>query len=444
LESYRLYTLRKVNYYQLWINGGEALEKFVIKGGTPLSGKVKVQGAKNAALPIMAASLLAEGVHQIKDVPNLLDIEVMIKILEAIGAKVKFSDNIIDIDTSNITSTKIPELLMSQMRSSIFLMGPLLARFGEVIISKPGGCAIGERKIDLHLKGLVELGAIIEEVEGFYICKATELIGREIFLDYPSVGATENIMMAAVKAKGETKIENAAKEPEIVDLQNYLNKMGANISGAGTDLITIKGVERLNPVCYQVIPDRIVAGTLMTAVGLTGGRVEIENVIPEHIAIITEYLKRIGIEINIDNDIIIVDRKIGKSIKPISRIVTSPYPGFPTDMQAQFMSLLAIADGFSIIEERVFDSRYKHVMELNKFGANIRIENDIVNVYGVDNLIGSEVEATDLRAGAALILAGLAAEGTTIVNHISRIDRGYEKIEVLLQSLGAKITRESV
>lgn len=420
------------------------MEKFVIKGGTPLSGKIRVQGAKNAALPIMAASLLAEGVHQIKDVPNLLDIEVMIKILEAIGAKVEFSNNVINVDTSNITSTKIPEILMSQMRSSIFLMGPLLARFGEVTISKPGGCAIGERKIDLHLKGLVELGATIEEFDGFYKCRTAGLIGTDIFLDYPSVGATENIMMAAVRAKGETRIENAAKEPEIVDLQNYLNKMGAKVNGAGTNLITIKGVERLNPSSYQVIPDRIVVGTLMAAVAIAGGRVEIENVIPEHVAIITDYLQRIGIEISIDNDIIIVQRDKNKGIKPISRIITSPYPGFPTDMQAQFMSLLVIADGVSIIEERVFDSRYKHVLELRKLGANIRIDEDVFILNGVEKLIATEVEATDLRAGAALILAGLAAQGITTVNHISHIDRGYENIEVLLQSIGANIARESV
>lgn len=432
------------NIYQLWINGGEALEKFVIKGGTPLSGKIRVQGAKNAALPIMAASLLAEGVHQIKYVPNLLDIEVMIKILEAIGAKVEFSNNIINVDTSNITSTKIPEILMSQMRSSIFLMGPLLARFGEVTISKPGGCAIGERKIDLHLKGLAELGATIEEVDGFYKCRTTGLIGTDIFLDYPSVGATENIMMAAVRAKGETRIENAAKEPEIVDLQNYLNKMGAKINGAGTNLITIKGVERLNTSSYKIIPDRIVVGTLMAAVAIAGGRVEIENVIPEHVAIITDYLQRIGIEISIDNDTIIVQRDKDMGIRPINRIITSPYPGFPTDMQAQFMSLLVIADGVSIIEERVFDSRYKHVLELRKLGANIRIDEDVFILNGVEKLIAAEVEATDLRAGAALILAGLAAQGTTIVNNISHIDRGYENIEALLQSMGANITRESV
>lgn len=418
------------------------MEKFIIKGGIPLNGKVKIQGAKNAALPILASCILAEGIHQINDVPNLLDIEVMIEILEAIGASISFENNSIKIDTRYINSTVVPQSLMSQMRSSIFLMGPLLARFNEVTVSKPGGCAIGDRKIDLHLKGLKALGAVIEEQDDFIICKTKELVGNTIFLDFPSVGATENLMMAATKAKGETRIINAAKEPEIIDLQNFLNKMGAKIVGAGTNTIIIKGVEKLVPNTYQIIPDRIVAGTILVAVGIAGGKVEINNVIPDHLSVVIDILERMGVEINKDNDIIIVERARDR-LKSVGQIVTAPYPGFPTDMQAQFMSLLSLANGTSIVEENVFDSRYKHINELKKMGANIQFEQNRVYIQGTKFLHGSEVTATDLRAGAALILAGLVAHGTTTINQIYHIDRGYEKIDELFRTLGAKIVREA-
>lgn len=417
------------------------MERFVIEGKTPLSGKIRIQGAKNAALPILAGSLLAEGIYEIVDVPHLLDINVMLEILYSLGAKVGFNNNIVTLDTNGVSSTEIQPKLMSLMRSSIFLMGPLLARFNEVTVSRPGGCAIGERKIDLHLKGLKALGAVIEEKEDFITCRAKKLIGTEIFLDYPSVGATENIMMAATRAIGETKIINAAKEPEIVDLQNFLIKMGAKISGAGTNVIIIKGVNNLHPVSYQIIPDRIVAGTYMVAVGLAGGNLQISNVIPEHIAIVLEYLRAIGIEIDIDNDIINVESN-GKVMRSIDKITTAPYPGFPTDMQAQFMSLLTITNGVSIIEEKVFDSRYKHINDLKLMGADIKIWNNAAYINGVDTLKGCQVEATDLRAGAALILAGLAAEGKTIISKIHHIDRGYERIEDTLRAVGAKIIRE--
>jgi len=417
------------------------LGKFVIYGGTPLSGKVKVQGSKNSALPILAATILAEGTHHIIDVPNLLDIEVMIKILQSLGLQVDFVENRITVNTETIKSTEVPAELMGLMRSSIFLMGPLLAKFQSVTLSKPGGCAIGERKIDLHLKGLKALGANIIEEEEEIRCTAKELYGAKIVLDFPSVGATENIMMAATMAIGETKIVNAAKEPEIIDLQNFLNKMGAQITGAGTEVITIRGVKELNPVTHTVIPDRIVAGTLIVAAAITSGEVEVENVIPEHINSVLYYLKTIGVEFDRYNDIIKVKKHNGK-FNAIDKIITAPFPGFPTDMQAQLMTLLTLSKGESVINEDVFDSRFKHVNELNKMGANIRINQRLAHIYGVESLNGAEVNATDLRAGAALVLAGLAAKGKTIVNEIHHIDRGYENIEKVLKSIGANITRD--
>ena len=419
------------------------MESFIIEGGKPLSGKIKIQGAKNAALPILAASLLAEGIHQIDDVPQLLDIEVMLQILKELGVTVQQETNTITLDTRSIQSTKVPDDLMSQMRSSIFLMGPLLARFHQVTISRPGGCAIGERKINLHLKGLEALGAEFEELDDHIICRADQLIGAKIVLDFPSVGATENIMMAATRAKGQTKILNAAKEPEIVDLQNFLRMMGAKITGAGTDEITVEGVDTLYSVpYYQIIPDRIAAATFMAAVGIAGGKIGIENIIPTHLSRVIKYLQLVGIEFENDHDIMIVKRE-KNPLKAIERVITSPYPGFPTDMQAQFMALLSLANGVSRIEEKVFDSRYKHVDQLVALGANIKVDKQVATITGVNHLIGNEVLATDLRAGAALVLAGLAAEGRTTVKDIYHIDRGYENIEWILQALEANIVRNN-
>ncbi|TCS84411.1 UDP-N-acetylglucosamine 1-carboxyvinyltransferase [Tepidibacillus fermentans] len=417
------------------------MESFIIEGGRPLSGNIKIQGAKNAALPILAASLLAEGIHQIDDIPQLLDIDVMVQILAKLGVNVNQEQHTISLDTRSIISTEVPEELMSQMRSSIFLMGPLLARFHEVTVFRPGGCAIGERKIDLHLKGLEALGAKIEELENRIVCRTDRLQGATIVLDYPSVGATENIMMAATRAKGITKIIHAAKEPEIVDLQNFLNMMGARVSGAGTEVITIEGVDRLHSVpYYQIIPDRIAAATFMAAVGMTGGKIALKNVIPAHLSKVIEYLQYVGIEFENDNDKMIVTRE-NRRLKAVKRILTSPYPGFPTDMQAQFMALLSLADGVSMIEETVFDSRYKHVKQLISMGAKIEIEGRAAIIQGTDRLFGTEVRASDLRAGAALVLAGMAAEGKTTVRDIYHIDRGYENLEAILQSLGANIER---
>jgi len=418
------------------------LEKLVIEGGIPLSGKVRIHGAKNAALPILAASMMAEGVHRIENVPDLLDIHVMLHILRALGCKAELKGDTVSLETASAYSSHIPEELMRQMRSSIFLMGPLLARFGHVQVYQPGGCAIGERKIDLHLKGLRALGAEIEETGNTIVCKADGLVGTDIALDYPSVGATENIMMAAVKAEGMTRIHNAAREPEIVDLQNCLNSMGAKISGAGTDTITICGESKLQPCSrYRIIPDRIVAGTLMIATAVTNGKIVLENVAPDHLASVIHVLRRAGVQILTEENKITVSSS-GRP-RPLDRIVTSPYPSFPTDLQSQIMVLLAIADGFSVIKETIFEGRFKHVSELNRMGADIRVDMNSAFIRGVPKLYGATVEATDLRAGAALVIAGLAAKGTTVVEQVHHIDRGYDRIESIFQYLGADIHRYS-
>jgi UDP-N-acetylglucosamine 1-carboxyvinyltransferase len=341
-----------------------------------------------------------------------------------------------------LDSSHIPEALMKQMRSSIFLMGPLLARFGEVQVYQPGGCAIGERKINLHLDGLEQLGAEIMEYGNTIVCKTNRLIGAEILLDFPSVGATENIMMAAAMAEGITTIHNAAREPEIQDLQNFLNQMGANIIGAGTSTITIEGVKKLVPCVYRIIPDRIVAGTFMVAAAVTRGNVTLEHVCPAHLTSVIHVLRRAGVQILIDGDIININCR--SRPKRLERIVTSPYPAFPTDLQSQIMVLLTLAEGLSVIKETIFEGRYKHVDELTRMGADIRVDMNSAFIRGVPRLYGATVEATDLRAGAALVIAGLAAHGTTIVEQIHHIDRGYDRIEFMLSRLGASISRQSM
>lgn len=415
------------------------MEKLVIEGGRPLTGTVRIQGAKNAALPILAASVMAKGVHRIQNVPDLLDIHVMLDILRSLGCQAELANGTVTINTALMNSSHIPEELMGQMRSSIFLMGPLLSRFGEVHVYQPGGCAIGERKINLHLLGLEALGAQVEETGNRIICTASQLVGNDVFLDFPSVGATENIMMAAVTADGLTTIHNAAREPEIQDLQNFLNAMGANIYGAGTDTITVKGVKRLEPVTYTVIPDRIVTGTLMIAAAVTRGSITLENTNSSHLTSAIHALRRAGVQISIDGAIIHVCCH-GRP-KAVERIVTSPHPAFPTDLQSQVMVLLSLADGMSIIKETIFEGRFKHVDELARMGADIRIDQANAYVRGVPRLYGATVEATDLRAGAALVIAGLAARGITVVEQIHHIDRGYDRIEEMLARLGACITR---
>ena len=417
------------------------MEKLVIEGGHPLSGTVHVHGAKNAALPILAASVMAEGRHVIENVPNLSDIQVMIAILNELGCKVCYKDGKVYADTGPANSSHIPDALMRQMRSSIFLMGPLLARFGKAEVHQPGGCAIGARKIDLHLKGLQALGARIEETAESIVCHADRLTGADIALDFPSVGATENIMMAAVKAEGITRITNAAREPEIQDLQNYLNSMGARIVGAGTDTITIHGVRTLtpSPTAYRIIPDRIVAGTLMIAAAVTNGQITLRGVCPQHLTALIHVLKQAGVQITADGDII--NLCSFTKPKPIERIVTAPYPAFPTDLQSQIMVLMSLSEGLSVIKETIFEGRFKHVDELVRMGADIRVDMSTAFIRGVPRFYGATVEATDLRAGAALVIAGLAATGTTIVEQLHHIDRGYERIETILSSLGAKIER---
>lgn len=415
------------------------MEKLVIEGGRPLSGAIKIHGAKNAALPILAAGMMADGIIEIHNVPDLSDIQTMLGILRSLGCRTEHQDDTVTVNTSTANSHHIPESLMSQMRSSIFLMGPLLARFGKVQVYQPGGCAIGERKIDLHLKGLTALGAQIEESGNTIVCTADELRGAEIVLDFPSVGATENIMMAAAMANGLTTISNAAREPEIQDLQNFLNAMGANIIGAGTDTITIEGVSELTPCTYRIIPDRIVAGTMMIAAAVTRGNVTLENVCPAHLTSAIHVLKRAGVQIAINDDIINISSLARP--KAVERIVTSPHPSFPTDLQSQIMVLMSLADGLSILKETVFESRFKHVDELSRMGADIRLDLNSAFVKGVPRLYGATVEATDLRAGAALVIAGLAAQGTTVIEQIHHIDRGYDRIELMLSRLGANIHR---
>jgi UDP-N-acetylglucosamine 1-carboxyvinyltransferase len=421
-------------------NGGDTLEQFVIEGGKPLSGSVRVQGAKNAALPILAACVLAEGIFEILDVPRLSDIEAMCQILEALGAQVIRYQTSIRVNTHPINNYVIPDHLMSQMRSSIFLMGPLLARLKQVCISRPGGCAIGKRPIDIHLKGLKRLGVQIIEKDGVIHCFASKLTGNEIVLEFPSVGATENIMMAAVLGEGITVLKNAAREPEIIDLQDFLNKMGAQISGAGSSEIRIRGVRSLRPVSHTIIPDRIVAGTLAAAAGATGGEIILKNVVSSHLTSVIQHLECLGVEIEQDQNIVRV--KGPERLKPIPSIITQPYPGFPTDMQPQILVLLTKAEGLSTLTETIFESRLKHVDELKKMGADVSLDNNTVSIRGGKSLTGTLVNATDLRAGAALVIAGLAAKGTTYITGVEYIDRGYERLETVISKLDGIMERK--
>lgn len=416
------------------------MDRFVIEGKSKLKGRVQIKGAKNSMLPIMAASVLSAGPGDIvlENIPNLKDMHIMMKILRAIGVEATYEDNTLCINPSTIELYSIPEDLMSEMRSSIFLMGPVLARLGKVKFTSPGGCSIGPRPIDLHLKGLEALGAKIWEEKGFIFVSAPRLQGAEIHLDYPSVGATENLMMTAALAKGRTIINNAAKEPEIVDLQNFLNTMGAKVRGGGTETLRINGVESLYKCKYSIIPDRIVAGTYLMAGAITGGKVRVENVIPTHLDAVIAKLKEAGVNIYSGDDFLEVDNG---SLQAVDTLRTLPYPGFPTDLQAQMMALLSLAKGKSVIVESVFESRFRHVDELRRMGADITTEDREAVVQGVDALYGAEVNSADLRAGAALVLAGLAAEGVTTVTGVNHIDRGYEKFEETLNQLGANITR---
>ncbi|SHH19576.1 UDP-N-acetylglucosamine 1-carboxyvinyltransferase [Tepidibacter thalassicus] len=412
------------------------MAKIVVRKSKPLNGYVKINGAKNAVLPIIAATLLAKDISVIKGVPNLKDVHVMSDLLRFLGAKVEFNEDTLTVDARNIKTCEAPYELVTKMRASFLVMGPLLARFKNSKISMPGGCAIGTRPIDLHLKGFKSLGATIEMDHGFVEAKAEKLVGTKLYLDFPSVGATENIMMAAVLAEGTTIIENVAEEPEIVDLANFLNEMGANIKGAGTNTIRIKGVKELKGAVHTVIPDRIEAGTYMVAAAITNGDVVIDNVLIDHLKPTIAKLREVGCEVyEMENSVRVVGPKEIKS----TDIKTLPHPGFPTDMQSQFMALLSVAKGTGVVIETVFENRFMHVSELNRMGANIKIEGRSAVVQGVENLQGSTVNATDLRAGAALILAGLVAEGETTIGDVHHIYRGYVDIDKKLKALGADI-----
>lgn len=405
----------------------------------PLRGNVRISGAKNSALPILAASLLGTEDIILEDVPQLKDVEVMCEVLSSLGAKVEFLDKgVIKINSKNVNSYETPYELMSKMRASFLVMGPLLTRLGKTKTSLPGGCAIGTRPIDLHLKGFRALGAEIDVDHGYIGAYADKLVGDRIYLDFPSVGATENIMMAAVMAEGETIIDNAAMEPEIVDLANFLNKLGAQIKGVGTSTIRIKGVKELGGATHSIIPDRIEAGTFMVAAAITKGDVIVENVITSHIKPIIAKLREAGCEVWEEEDKV---RVVGTDNLKAVDIKTLPYPGFPTDMQAQFMALMSVAQGTSVIIETVFENRFMHVDELKRMGADIKIDGRSAIVQGVSELMSAPVKATDLRAGAALILAGLKADGVTEISDIHHIDRGYENIEQKFAQLGAKIYR---
>lgn len=414
------------------------MQKYMIVGGNRLQGKVRVSGSKNASLPILAASLLGSGENAINEVPNLKDVTVMMEVLQYLGAKVRREGHTVYVDAKGIETLEVNEDLMRKMRASNLVLGPMLAKFKTVTISHPGGCNIGSRPMNLHLKGLQSMGAVIKEKYGYITAECKMLRGAEIYLDMPSVGATENLMMAAVLARGTTMIKNAAKEPEIVDLQNFLNRMGANIKGAGTDVIKVVGVESLGTAEHTVIPDRIEAGTHMVAAAITGGDVIVTNVIPEHFEAVTAKLREAGVEVKVGEDEVRV-----RGTPPYNSvdIRTLPYPGFPTDMQPQFMALMAVSQGTSIISETIFENRFKHISELRRMGADIKVEGHTAIIKGVPKLSGAVVEASDLRAGAALILAALAAENGTVLENIEHVDRGYDRLENKYTSLGARIIR---
>lgn len=416
------------------------MERLIVKGGNHLVGTVKTSGAKNAVLPIIAASILGTSPSRLDEIPALEDVRTICAVLECLGIKVDVSEpHTLKIDSREITSCEATYELVRSMRASFLVMGPLLARKGYARISQPGGCAIGTRPIDLHLKGFEALGVKIEQGHGYIEASAPEgMTGANIYLDFPSVGATENIMMAAAMANGTTVLENPAEEPEIVDLANYLNQMGARVRGAGTNVITIEGVSELHGVQHSVIPDRIEAGTYMIAAAMTGGDVIIENVLPEHQKPLIAKLREAGALVEEDIDRIHV---VGSGRLKAVDIKTLPYPGFPTDMQAQMMAMLSVAEGRSKITETVFENRFMHVVELNRMGANITTEGRSAVITGPAHLTGCTVRATDLRAGAAMILAGLVAEGATEICDIYHIDRGYEEIAAKLTRLGADIKR---
>ncbi|MCF6282526.1 MAG: UDP-N-acetylglucosamine 1-carboxyvinyltransferase [Candidatus Polarisedimenticolaceae bacterium] len=416
------------------------MDKLIIKGGTTLRGDVRVAGAKNAALPILAATLLADSPMTVGNVPHLHDITTTMELLGRMGVQLVVDEKMrIEVDASTITSYAAPYELVKTMRASILVLGPLLARFGRAEVSLPGGCAIGSRPVNLHIDGLRSMGADIKVEAGYIIATAERLHGAHLILDVVTVTGTENLMMAATLADGVTVIENAAREPEVVDLAACLNKMGAKITGAGTSSIRIEGVERLGGTEYNVVPDRIETGTYLVAAAMTGGRIRVRDTCPDLLDSVLQKLREAGAEIECGDDWITLDMK-GKRPKAVD-IHTAPYPAFPTDMQAQFTALNIVATGVGTITETVFENRFMHVQEMQRMGAEIRLEGNTAIITGVEKLTGAPVMATDLRASASLVLAGLVAEGETIIDRIYHIDRGYDRIEEKMAGLGAKIRR---
>ncbi len=413
------------------------METIIVKKSGALNGRLKVNGSKNSILPILAASLLTKEKCTIHEIPDLEDVHVMCDLLSNLGARInKINDNTLEIQAENIANYEAPYDLISKLRASFLVMGPLLSRVNKAKVSMPGGCAIGSRPIDLHLKGFKNLNIDINIDKGYIQAQSNGIVGNNVYLDFPSVGATENLMMVACTAKGKTIIENCAEEPEIIDLANFINSMGGKIEGAGTKTIVINGVEELHGTEYTVIPDRIEAGTYMVAAVITGGELYIDNVIPAHVQPVIAKLREVGAEV-IENGNSVIVRSNGK-IKSTD-IKTLPYPGFPTDMQAQFMLLLSLAEGTSVINETIFENRFMHANEFLRMGANIKIEGNTAIVNGLTSLTGAKVKATDLRAGAALILAGLVADGETEISEIHHIKRGYADIVEKLQAVGANI-----
>lgn len=416
------------------------MDKLVANGGNILSGRIEVGGAKNAVLPIMTATILAPGKYTLYNVPNLRDTRTMSKLMEIIGAEVNLDSGTMTIDTSGVNNPEAPYDLVKTMRASFYVLGPLLARFQRAKVSLPGGCAWGPRPVDLHLKGMEALGATIDLSGGYIVAEAEKLSGTDFTLDISSVGATGNVLMAAVLADGVTTIENAAREPEIASLAEFLNAMGADIRNIGTDYLEIHGVDELHPTDYEVIPDRIEAGTYLVAGAMMGENLEIHPVIPRHLKAVIDKVKRAGAQVEIGEKALNVTR--ANDINGID-ITTAIYPGYPTDMQAQWMAFMATANGSSVITEEIYQDRFTHVAELNRLGANISLEGNVAVVKGVKKLIGAPVMSTDIRASASLILAALAAEGRTDIQRIYHIDRGYEQIEKKLQNIGADIVREN-
>ena len=415
------------------------MTKYVIHGGKPLFGEIDISGAKNAAVAIIPAALLVDGSCRIENIPQISDVTLILNILQELGADVRtVNRTTVDVDCSHIRNAKVPEELARKIRASYYLIGALLGRFGSAEVPPPGGCDFGGRPIDQHIKGFVAMGAEVDVRGGFIHARAEKgrMQGTHVYLDIVSVGATMNIMLAAVLAEGMTVIENAAKEPHIVDLANFLNSMGADIMGAGTDVIKVRGVQKLTGGTYSIIPDQIEAGTYMAAVAAAGGEVLIKNVIPKHLECITAKLEEMGVEVEEHDDSVRV-RRTGRLSR--ANIKTLPYPGFPTDMQPQITVVLCLAEGTSVVTEGVWDNRYRYVDEIRRMGAHIQVDGKIAVIEGVDKLTGAAVQACDLRAGAAMVIAGLAAQGTTEVDCVHYIERGYEDIVRKLSGIGADI-----